>query len=117
MPAFPLHLESHATKRPAPGLRSAASAFFLVLSLLLASEAHAQMGGMGGGGMGGGGMGGGGAGGGRGGGGMTAGGIIIDANGVLRTRLVADAGLSGERLKNAMAALPADLQTKSPLRK
>ncbi|MFM8704575.1 MAG: DUF1598 domain-containing protein, partial [Planctomycetia bacterium] len=71
----------------------------------------------GGGGMGGGGMGGGGAGGGRGGGGMTAGGIIIDANGVLRTRIVADAGLSGERLKNAMAALPADLQTKSPLRK
>jgi hypothetical protein len=92
---------------------------------------HGQGGGMGGGGAGGGGAGGGGAGGGMGGGGGTGGGtggggagggttaagIIIDANGVLRTQTVAGAGLSADRLKAAVASLPADLQTKSPLRK
>ena len=70
-----------------------------------------------GGGMGGGGGTGGGTGGGGAGGGTTAAGIIIDANGVLRTQTVAGAGLSADRLKAAVASLPADLQTKSPLRK
>jgi len=82
---------------------------------------HGQGGGMGGGGAGGGMGGGGGTGGGTGGGGAgggtTAAGIIIDANGVLRTQTVAGAGLSADRLKAAVASLPADLQTKSPLRK
>ena len=71
----------------------------------------------GGGGMGGQQGGGGMGGGGTGGGSMTAAGIVIDANGVLRTQVVAHAGLSGERLKAAVAALPADLQSTSPLRK
>ena len=44
-------------------------------------------------------------------------GIIIDANGVLRTQMVADAGLSLERRKAAVAGLPADLQARSTLRK
>jgi hypothetical protein len=59
---------------------------------------------MGGGGMGGGGIGG-------------AAGVIIDAGGVLRSHVVADAGLSAERRRAAVAALPGDLQQKSPLRK
>jgi hypothetical protein len=130
MPAPLPGLETLVTKRPLLRLRMGASAVALVaLHLLIALQcgpALGQMGGMGGGGMGGGGMGGGGmGGGGMGGGGMggggrggsTAGGIVIDANGVLRTRIVADAGLSAERLKASVAALPADLQTKSPLRK
>jgi hypothetical protein len=125
MPASLPRLESLVAKRPILRLRIKASAVALVtLHVLIALQcvpALGQMGGMGGGmgggGMGGGGMGGGGMGGGGRGGGMTAGGIIIDANGVLRTHTVADAGLSGERLKAAVASLPADLQTKSPLRK
>jgi hypothetical protein len=91
------------------------------------------MGGMGGGGMGGGGMGGGmgggGMGGGMGGGGMGGGGmgggggggfgsgVVIDAQGVLRTQVVTDAQLGGERLLAARAALPGDLQKAAPLRK
>ena len=77
-------------------------------------------GGQGGGGQGGGGQGGGGqggGGGGQGGGAQAVGGITIDANGVLRTQSATYAGLSAERLKAAVASLPADLQTKSPLRK
>jgi hypothetical protein len=97
--------------------------------------AHAQFGaqGGGGGGMGGGGGGMGGGGGGMGGGGMGGGGgqqggmgggalagaagIVIDANGVLRTQIVPDAGLSLAHRKAAVAALPADMQKQSPLRK
>ncbi len=82
-------------------------------------------GGMGGGGMGGGGMGGmggggmGGMGGGGGGLGSAAGaaGVVIDASGVLRTQRVADAGLSVAKRRAAAASLPADLRTRSPLRK
>jgi hypothetical protein len=78
-------------------------------------------GGMGGGGMGGGGMGGGGMGGMGGGGGLGsaagAAGVVIDASGVLRTQRVADAGLSLARRRAAAASLPADLRTRSPLRK
>jgi hypothetical protein len=91
------------------------------------SPAHAQFGGGGGmgGGQGGGGMGGGGMGGGQGGGGMGGGGggggglagILIDANGVLRTNVVADAGLSLAHRKAAVAALPPDLRKSSSLRK
>jgi hypothetical protein len=75
-------------------------------------------GGMGGGGMGGGGMGGGGMGGGMGGLGSAAGaaGVVIDAQGVLRTMAVPDAGLSLERRKAAAATLPGDLQKSSKLR-
>ncbi|MEI6241070.1 MAG: DUF1598 domain-containing protein [Planctomycetia bacterium] len=88
-------------------------------------------GGMGGGGMGGGGMGGGMGGGGMGGGGMGGGmssgmgglgsaagaaGVVIDAQGVLRTLAVPDAGLSLQRRKAAAATLPGDLQTSSKLR-
>ena len=107
-----------AMAKPFLWLRLGAYAVLVMLLAMQCGPAHGQGmggGGMGGGGMGGGGMGGGGAGGGRGGG--TAGGVVIDANGVLRTRIVPDAGLSAERLKAAVAALPADLQTKSPLRK
>jgi hypothetical protein len=114
-----------AMAKPFLWLRLGACAVLVVLLAMQCGPAHGQGmgggmggGGMGGGGMGGGGMGGGGmGGGGMGGGGMTAGGVVIDANGVLRTRIVPDAGLSAERLKAAVAALPADLQTKSPLRK
>jgi len=95
----------------------------LALACLLAvstAPAVAQQGGGGmgggGGGQGGGGQGGGGQGGG---GGLTAGaaGVVIDANGVLRSQVVADAGLSLERRKAAVATLPGDLQQKSALRK
>jgi hypothetical protein len=118
-----LRLATSAAARSLRWRRTAAA--FAVLILLMAvpcGSAHGQMGGMGGGGMGGGGMGGGGmGGGGMGGGGMGgamgAAGIVIDANGVLRTQIVTGAGLSAERLKAAVASLPADLQTKSPLRK
>ena len=73
------------------------------------------VGGVGGGGVGGGGVGGGGVGG----GGNAAGaaGVRVDAQGVLRTRLVPDAGLSLERRREAVAKLPNDLRRKSPLRK
>ena len=88
------------------------------------------MGGMGGGGMGGGGMGGGGmggmGGGGMGGGGMGGGGlgsaagaagVVIDAQGVLRTRFVSDAGLSRQRRVAAYAELPGDIRKRSSFRK
>jgi hypothetical protein len=89
------------------------------------------MGGMGGGGMGGGGMGGGGMGGGgmggMGGGGMGGGGglgsaagaagVVIDAQGVLRTRFVSDAGLSRQRRVAAYAELPGDIRKRSTFRK
>ncbi|MFM7074799.1 MAG: DUF1598 domain-containing protein [Planctomycetaceae bacterium] len=74
-------------------------------------------GGLGGGGMDGGGMGGGGQGGGGMGGGPTVGGVVIDAQGVLRTRFLSDAGLSRQRLSVAYAALPGDVRERSPLRK
>lgn len=78
------------------------------------------MGGMGGGGMGGGGMGGqGGMGGGQGGmgggGAQAVGGIAIDANGVLRTLVVADPLLTNRR-REAVTALEGDLRTRAPLR-
>jgi hypothetical protein len=44
-------------------------------------------------------------------------GVVVDAQGVLRTNVVPDAGLSAERRKAAVAALPGDLQQPSPLRK
>ena len=44
-------------------------------------------------------------------------GVVIDAQGVLKTKVVADAGLSAERRKAAVAALPGDLQKPAPLRK
>ncbi len=110
-----------------------------VAAALFCGPAFAQMGGMGGGmgggGMGGGGMGGGGMGGGgmggmggggmggMGGGGMGglgsaagAAGVVIDAQGVLRTLGVPDAGLSLERRKAAAATLPGELQKSSKLR-
>ena len=79
-------------------------------------------GGMGGGGMGGGGMGGGGmGGGGQGGGGLGsaagAAGVVIDAQGVLRTRFVSDAGLSRQRRVAAYAELPGDIRKRSTFRK
>jgi len=83
---------------------------------LLCGPAFGQGAGGAGGGAGGGGGGTTGGGGGFG-GGNTAAGIVIDANGVLRTQVVPHASLSGERLKAAVAALPADLQSRSPLRK
>jgi len=121
-------------KQPLLRLRSGAGpllvcALQLVLAVqcgLVHGQQQQQQGGAGGaaggatGGAGGAAGGAGGAGGGAaggGGGGSTAAGIVIDANGVLRTQVVTDAGLSLERRKAAVAALPADLQTKSPLRK
>jgi len=92
------------------------------LATFTATPVRAQQGG-GGQGGGGGGMGGGGGqgGGGQGGGGGGllggAAGVVIDANGVLRSQIVADAGLSLERRKAAVATLPSDLQQKSTLRK
>jgi hypothetical protein len=44
-------------------------------------------------------------------------GVVIDANGVLRTKAVADSGLSAERRKAAAASLPGELRKSSPLRK
>jgi hypothetical protein len=44
-------------------------------------------------------------------------GVVIDANGVLRMQALPSAELSGERLRAAVAALPADLRKSSPLRK
>ncbi|MCE9629312.1 MAG: DUF1598 domain-containing protein [Planctomycetia bacterium] len=44
-------------------------------------------------------------------------GVLVDANGVLRTKAVADPGLSQERRKAAVATLPGDLQKRVPLRK
>ena len=98
-------LVTNAIARTSLWLRPVGYAAMLMLLVMQCGPARGQ--GMGGGGMGGGGMG----------GGMTAAGIVIDANGVLRTQTVAAAGLSAERLKAAVAGLPADLQTKSPLRK
>ncbi len=105
----------------------------VMLLALHAGMAHAQLGGGGlgggggglGGGGGGGGLGGGlgGAGGGAGGagggvaGGGVGGGVMIDPQGVLRTRSVPDAGLSMERRTAAVAALPGDLRKGSKLRK
>ena len=43
--------------------------------------------------------------------------MIVDAHGVLRTNVVPDAGLSVERRKAAVAALPGDLQKPAALRK
>ena len=51
------------------------------------------------------------------GGGGGGAGVVIDAQGVLRTKIVADAGLSAERRKAAVAALPGDLQKPAALRK
>ncbi|MFM7036013.1 MAG: DUF1598 domain-containing protein [Planctomycetia bacterium] len=101
----------------------------ILLSAIFCLPAAAQMGGMGGGGMGGGGMGGGGMGGmggggmgggaggagGRGGGAGGAGGIAIDAQGVLRTRMVPDPALAARR-RDAVAALDDDLRGRVPLR-
>lgn len=50
-------------------------------------------------------------------GGGSAAGIVVDAQGVLRTKTVADAGLSAERRKAAVTALPNDLQKPAALRK
>ncbi|MFM8435436.1 MAG: hypothetical protein ACKOBP_08895, partial [Planctomycetia bacterium] len=55
-------------------------------------------------------------GGGMGGGATGAAGVIIDAQGVLRTHGVRDAGLSLERRKAAAATLPGELQKSSKLR-
>lgn len=118
----------------------------LAVALAPAGFASAQ-GGMGGGGMGGGGggmgggQGGGGMGGGQGGGGMGGGGqggggqggggqgwwwtgqragaagVVIDAQGVLRTRFVSDAGLSRQRRVAAYAELPGDIRKRSTFRK
>jgi hypothetical protein len=49
--------------------------------------------------------------------GGAAAGVMVDAQGVLRTQVVADAGLSAERRKAAVSALPGDLQQGSKLRK
>jgi hypothetical protein len=71
-------------------------------------------------GGGGGGVGGGGGGVGGGGGGVGgAAGILIDAEGVLRMQVQPDIGgsLARERRSAALAALPGDLRTRSPLRK
>ena len=46
-----------------------------------------------------------------------AGGVVIDARGVLRVNAVLDAGLSLPQRKAAGAALPAELQKRSKLRK
>ena len=48
---------------------------------------------------------------------QSAAGVMVDANGVLRTRAVADPGLAADRQKAAVAALPGDLQKRVPLRK
>ena len=111
-------------------IRRGAAAFLIAAvccgSIWQASPAHAQFAGGGGqqgggggaAGGGGGAMGGGGGGqqGGGGGGGGVAG-ILIDANGVLRTQIVPDAGLSLAHRKAAVASLPSDLQKSSTLRK
>ena len=52
----------------------------------------------------------------QGGGGATAG-VLVDAQGVLRTNVVPDAGLSAARRQAAVAALPGDLQKPAALRK
>ena len=44
-------------------------------------------------------------------------GVVIDANGVLRMQALPAASVSGERLRAAVSALPADLRKSSPLRK
>jgi hypothetical protein len=60
-----------------------------------------------------------GGGGGGGGGGIGGAGVVIDANGTLRMQQVADQSreLLQERRKAAVAAMPADLGKRSPLRK
>jgi len=118
------------------GLPRLVAAVLATACLLSAGLVHAQMGGGGMGGGAGGGMGGGagggmggGAGGGMGGGpgGMGGGvggfgfsppaGVLVDANGVLRMHSVADAALSLERRKAAVAAFEGDLGKSSKLRK
>jgi hypothetical protein len=47
----------------------------------------------------------------------NAAGVRVDPQGVLRAQAVADAGLSTEKRKAAIEALPGDLQKKVPLRK
>ncbi len=109
------------------------TAVLIVLAACTGRPLHAQGvggvgGGMGGGMQQGGGMGGGmgpgGVGGGMGPGGMggfggfgQASGVLVDANGVLRMHSVADAALSLERRKAAVAAFDGDLKKSSKLRK
>ena len=125
--AAPLHRVSQ-WKR-AVGWRWIAAGSIAMGFVLAGALTFGQVGGVGGGGVGG--VGGGGAGGvggvgGVGGGGVGepgtgsaagAAGIVIDAQGVLRTQGVADAGLSRTRRKAAAAALPGELQKSSKLRK
>jgi hypothetical protein len=47
----------------------------------------------------------------------NAAGVAIDPEGVLRTRIVTDAGLSAEQRRAAVEALPGDLRKAAPLRK
>ena len=47
----------------------------------------------------------------------AAAGVLVDPQGVLRTTSIADPGLSLERRRAAVAALPGDLQKRVPLRK
>jgi hypothetical protein len=54
---------------------------------------------------------------GQGGGAGAGAGVVVDANGVLRAKAVADPGLTREQRKAAVAALPGNLQKKVPLRK
>ena len=72
-------------------LRPGLSVFALALTCLLAPQARGQF--------------------------NNAAGVAIDAQGVLRTRAVADAGLSAEQRKAAVEALPGDLRKQVPLRK
>jgi len=95
-----------------------------IACLLSTGRVHAQMGGgmgggggAGGGGMGGGGMGGAGEGGLGGAGFSPPAGVLVDANGVLRMHSVADAALTLERRKAAIAAFEGDLGKSSKLRK
>ena len=95
-----------------------------IACLLSTGRVHAQMGGgmgggggAGGGGMGGGGMGGAGEGGLGGAGFSPPAGVLVDANGVLRMHSVADAALTLERRKAAVAAFEGDLGKSSKLRK
>jgi len=90
-----------------------------IACLLSTGRVHAQMGGGmgGGGGAGGGGMGGVGGGGLGGVGFSPPAGVLVDANGVLRMHSVADAALTLERRKAAVAAFEGDLGKSSKLRK
>jgi hypothetical protein len=112
-----MKMSSHAIN-----LKLAAKIVAAVVLSLVVSCGSASAQGMGGGGMGGGGMGGGGmGGGGMGGGGMggrgaqAVGGIAIDAQGVLRTLIVADPVLANRR-REAVTVLEGDLRDHVPLR-